>query len=114
MLLPYAYTVLGYDVNEIMNPQISSLKLYAKKGIKDLLKQNGAGVVIQVIQVLLNNIRAEIDKDVKSFVEGVVNNNSVLMQPFFETAINAALADNEGNAQQAENDNQEVEEELDV
>jgi hypothetical protein len=114
MLLPYAYTVLGYDADEIMNPQTPTLKLYAKKGIKDLLKQNGAGLVIQVIDYLINNIKAEIDKDVKGFVEGVVNGNSVLIQPFFETAINAALADNEGNAQQAENDNQEVEEELDV
>ena len=111
MLLPYAYTVLGYDAEEIMNPQTSSLKLYAKKGIKDLLKQNGAGVVIQVIDYLINNIKAEIDKDVKSFVEGVVNGNSILIQPFFETAINAALADNEGNAHQADNDN-EIEEEL--
>ena len=96
-----------------MDPQTPTLKLYAKKGIKDLLKQNGAGLVIQVIQALLNNIQAEIDKDVKSFVEGIVNGNSILIQPLFETAINAALADNEGNAHQAENDN-EVEEELDV
>jgi len=114
MLLPYAYTVLGYDVNQIMDPQTTTLKLYAKKGIKDLLKQNGAGLVIQVIDYLINNIKAEIDKDVKGFVEGVVNSNSILIQPFFETAINAALADNEGNAHQAENDNEEVEEELDV
>ena len=114
LLLPYAYKRLGYDTREIEDGNNTSLKLYAKKGIKDLLKQNGAGLVIQVIDYLINNIKAEIDKDVKGFVEGVVNGNSILIQPFFETAINAALADKEGNAHQEELDNQEVEEELEM
>ena len=97
-----------------MNPQTPTLKLYAKKGIKELLKQNGSGLFIQVIQYLLNNIKGEINKDAKTFTEGIVNGNSILIQPFYETSINAALADNEGNAHQEELDNQEVEEELDM
>jgi hypothetical protein len=62
---------------------------------------------------LSNNIVGEIQKDVKTFVEGVVNSNSVLIQPFYDSSKEYANWVNQQSQVDMGND-QEVEEELDV
>jgi hypothetical protein len=115
LLLPYAYKRLGYDTREIEDGNVKSLKLYAKKGIKELLKNEGANVIETIMNSLSNNIVAEIQKDVKTFVEGVVNGNSTLIQPFYDSSKEYAnWVNQQSQVDMGNNDNQEVEEELDV
>ena len=113
LLLPYAYKRLGYDTREIEDGNNTSLKLYAKKGIKDLLKDEGANAIETIMNSLSNNIVGEIQKDVKTFVEGVVNSNSTLIQPFYDSSKEYANWVNQQSQVDMGND-QEVEEELDV
>ena len=113
LLLPYAYKRLGYDTREIEDGNNTSLKLYAKKGIKDLLKDEGANVIDTVMTSLSKDIVEEIRKDVKTFVEGVVNFNSTLIQPFYKSSKDYADWINQASQTDMGND-QEVEEELDV
>ena len=115
-MLPYAYKRLGYDTREIQNGNVKSLKLYAKKGIKELLKNEGANVIETVMTDLGNDIVAEINKDVFKFVSDVVNGNSALIQPFYKRSKDYADWANEAIQEtgSANNMNEEVEEEIDI
>lgn len=110
LLLPYAYALLDYDVDEIKNNDISTLKLYGKKGVKQAIKVDGETLIQTVLNLLERAIHNEINNNVKGFVEGIVNGNTAFAKALFDEATNLGYeVSNQTGTLKSE---EEVEEEL--
>ena len=101
VLLPYAYTVLGYNTEEIKTLPTLTLKgktitdlkqailtLYGKKGVRKIINDGGYTILSMIINNVKSGMINEIKNNVISFVEGVINGNTQnLNEALFDNAV---------------------------
>ena len=101
VLLPYAYTVLGYNPEEIKTlPTLTSkgksitdlkqaiLTLYGKKGVRKIINDYGYTILPMILNIVQSGMINGINNNVTSFVEGVINGNTQnLNDALFDNAV---------------------------
>ena len=122
VLLPYAYTVLGYNTEEIKTlPTLTSkgktitdlkqaiLTLYGKKGVRKVINDDGYTILPTILNILESGIVNGIKNNVISFVEGVINGNTKNLN---ETLFNNAVSIGNQSRNKISIQEEEIEEEL--
>ena len=122
VLLPYAYTVLGYNPEEIKTlPTLTSkgktitdlkqaiLTLYGKKGVRKIINDDGYTALSTIINNLKSGIANIIKNNIISFVEGVINGNT---QHLNNALFNNAVSIGEQSRNKISMQEEEIEEEL--
>ena len=122
VLLPYAYTILGYNTEEIKNlptqtskgKTITDLKqailtLYGKKGVRKVINDDGYTILSMILNILESGIKTGINNNVIGFVEGVINGNT---QNLNEALFNNAVSIGNQSKNKISIQEEEIEEEL--